>query len=285
MSSPEPNLPEFDVAPRGRQRRTDVSKLFDALQAGPEVSRAKTLVNSLGDRFVLIPEGTFAMGSTPDEPGARSNEFPRHDVVLSHAFYMGILPVTQESYFAVTGRKPSKYQPKPPQKWLPVENVSWDDAVAYCQLLSARPAEVAGGYRYRLPREAEWEYAARSGAKTTYAFGDLLSPEQARFASEHPAPADRAAANSFGLHGLHGGVWEWCADYYGESFYADSPIRDPEGSPTGKFRVLRGGSWRNLASCARAAYRNALAPHQHDSTTGFRVVIEIAATPRDRTGG
>ncbi len=293
MANPEPD-PLAELAGLGAARKDrrargkafDRELLFDSLQTAQK-DRPKALTNAVGMRFVVIPAGTFTLGSPDAEPGRRSNEGPAHEVVLTQPFYLSVHPVTQADYAAVTGTNPSLFRAGEgggPEH--PVESVSWDDAVRFCKLLSERPEERESARTYRLPTEAEWEYACRAGTDTPFSHGDSLAAEQAAFDATRPlgdVPAGKAAAGStpvgtyppnlFGLSDVHGNVWEWCADWYGEGYYRDSPLRDPPGPATGRFRVLRGGSWRNGGDRCRAAYRNALAPHQRDAATGFRVVL------------
>ena len=280
---------EAKAGRRSRGRGVGLEKLFDVLQ--PEVaSGPKSLVNAVGMSFVLIPAGTFQMGSPPHEPGHRTNEEPVHEVVIGAPVYLGMAPVTQRQYLAVMGKNPSRFTATSGGGLdHPVEMVSWEDAVAFCRQLSEHPNEVAAGRHYRLPTEAEWEYACRAGTATAFGHGATLSAAQANFDvthshAEHPdgtvtgrtTPVMRFPARDWGLYVMHGHVWEWCADWYAESYYKASHLRDPQGPPTGKLKVLRGGGWRNQFPACRAAYRNALAPHQKDSATGFRVVLELA---------
>lgn len=272
---------------RARGRAFDREQLFDSLQTAQK-ERPKALANGVGMRFVLLPEGTFEMGAPPDEPGRRTNEGPAHEVVLTQAFYLAVHPVTQAEYQAVMGTNPSRFKAGDgggPD--YPVENVSWDDAVRFCKALSNRPDELRAKRTFRLPTEAEWEYACRAGTTTPFSHGAAFTADQGRFDSPRQEDGHRSAvavapgpsavgtypANLFGLCDMHGNVWEWCADWYGEGYYRETSLRDPVGPTAGRFRVLRGGSWRNGADRCRAAYRNALAAHQKDSATGFRVVL------------
>jgi formylglycine-generating enzyme required for sulfatase activity len=265
-----------------------MGKLFDVLQ--PEAAGGpKALVNSVGMSFVLIPAGTFQMGSPDSEPGHRTNESPVHEVVIGKPFYFGIHPVTQAQYLAVTGKNPAKFTvANGGGHEHPVEMVSWDDAVVFCQLLTERAEERTALRTYRLPTEAEWEYACRAGTATAFGHGPTFAMGQGNFDTAHPAgelppgratgrttPVNRFPASAWGLNDMHGNVWEWCSDWYAEGHYHKSSLRDPVGAPEGKVKVLRGGSWRNHGAACRSAYRNALAPHQKDSATGFRVVLVV----------
>lgn len=272
---------------RPRAKSFDLDKLLEGLQ--PEAtSGPKTLINSVGMSFVLIPAGTFQMGSPDSEIGHRFNEEPVHEVVIGKPYYIGTHPVTQAAFVTVTGRNPSRFAAKNPGELdHPVEMVSWDDAAAFCRLLTERAEERTAGRNYRLPSEAEWEYACRAGTSTPFGHGSTFASGQGNFDSGFPygegasgppigttTSVTRYPAGAWGLFDAHGNVWEWCADWYAEGYYRTSPLRDPAGPASGKVKVLRGGSWRNQATACRAAYRNALAPHQKDSATGFRVVME-----------
>ena len=273
-------------SPTGRPRRADVSKLFDSLQK-ETVAQAPSLVNSVGMKFVLIPAGTFRMGSADGLVGARLNEMPAHDVILQQPYYLGVTPVTQELYRAAMGSNPARFTaPAGGGPQHPVERISWHDAVAFCKTLSSLPEEREAKRVYRLPTEAEWENACRAGGATVFAFGDTLEPQQANFSfrSNDPAiaPLERTSkvgqfqANNFGLSDMHGNVWEWCHDWYGERVYATGATRDPQGPENGDFRVVRGGCWRSQVGTCRSAYRNALMPHNRDPYTGFRVAFQLS---------
>jgi formylglycine-generating enzyme required for sulfatase activity len=295
-SSPQPAPAQPVAAPasagessgRLRPRRSDVWQVFDALEK-PEAEVAKLLTNSVGLKLVLIQAGSFAMGSPPTEPGRCAKEGPQHEVTLTTPFYLGVYPVTQEQYQKVSGRNPSRFHADAgggPEH--PVENVTWEDAVEFCRRLSALPAEREAGHAYRLPTEAEWEYACRGGTTTAFCYGDTLSSTQGNFDGAFPygdAPRGPAAQkttrvglylpNLFGLHDMHGNVWEWCSDWHDSDWYRHSPRRNPQGPSTGQFRVLRGGCWRSHAATCRSAYRNGLLPKGRDRYTGFRVVLEV----------
>ena len=279
--------PELGVRPRSR--RADVRKLFDTLeQAAPE--RQKLLSNSVGMKLVLIPAGTVAMGSPEAEAGRRINEGPQHEVALTRDFYFAVTLVTQKQFLDVMGHNPAKFSPgQGGDLENPVEYVTWLEATAFCQRLSAMPQEKQAGRKYRLPTEAEWEYACRAGTTTAFSFGAELGHGQANFDSRFPVgsragmplqkPSRVASypANHFGLYDIHGNVWEWCQDWFDSAYYARSPRRDPPGPEQGEFRVLRGGSWRNHAATCRSAYRNGMPPTSRDKYTGFRVVMELSA--------
>ena len=282
--------PGEEVKREGRRpaRRADLGRVLDDVLGGaPASAGPKALTNSAGMAFVLIPAGKFTMGSPADERGHRANEGPVHEVVVGNAFYLGVHPVTQAAYLAVMGKNPARFSASEgggPDH--PVESVSWDEAVAFCRKLSERAEERAAGRSYRLPTEAEWEYAARAGGTAPFAFGESFNATHGNFDAAYPygeaepaagvgrtTPVARHPASAWGLHDMNGNVWEWCADWYAEAYYSTLPLRDPPGPAAGRYRVLRGGAWKNQATACRAAYRNALAPHQRDAATGFRVVL------------
>ena len=217
-----------------------------------------TLINRTGMQFVNIPAGEFLMGSPMEnrffrwiQKHTRDNERPQHKVRITRPFHLGIYPVTQEQYEAVMGTNPSWFsttgkgaehiKDKDTLSY-PVESVSWDDAVEFCRRLSELPEEKQAGRLYRLPTEAEWEYACRAGSTTRYYFGDdqsLLS-EYAWFddnSHRRTHPVGEKKPNSWGLYDMHGNNFEWCSDWYDMDYYANSPTEDPAGPATGSGRV------------------------------------------------
>jgi outer membrane protein assembly factor BamB len=263
--------------------------------------RPPTLTNSIGMRLALLPPGEFPMGSPDSDPDAREDEKPQHRVRITRPFSMGLYEVTQEEYQRVMGSNPSFFSPTGPGKdrvaglntgRFPVEQVRWHDAVAFCKRLSELPAEKAAGRVYRLPTEAEWEYACRAGATTRFHTGDSLSSLQANFNGNHPAgtaakgpfltrstAVGSYAPNAWGLYDMHGNVWEWCADWYGRTYYRESPSEDPSGPATGSSRVIRGGEWYGDARDCRCAFRYADLPDGVFYVMGFRVVMTLAGSP------
>ena len=203
----------------------------------------KTVTNSIGMKLALIPAGTFIMGSPPSEPD-RDNKEERHEVSITKPFYMGIHEVTQAEYVEVTrGVEGFTNRSAFKGEQNPVENVEWKTATAFCELLSARPEEMTAGRKYRLPTEAEWEYACRAGTKTAFHFGNALSSENANFNGNYPA-GDAAKGpylrkptsigsykpNAFGLYDMHGNVAEWCADWYDPRIlFWTVPMKPPSG--------------------------------------------------------
>jgi formylglycine-generating enzyme required for sulfatase activity len=197
-------------------------------------------------------------------------EKPAHEVTLTKPFYMDKYGVTQAQYQQVTGTNPSHFKGAN----LPVEMVSWDDALAFCKKVSEKT-----GLIVRLPMDAEREFACRAGTSTTYYTGDseadLDKAAWYRANSKNTThPVGQKEPNVFGLHDMHGNVWEWCADWY-EPYKAGAVV-DPQGPPEGQVRVLRGGSWGNDPEDCRSAYRNGSYPVRRIIVIGFRVVVGIS---------
>ena len=238
------------------------------------LSRGKYLTLDLGNgvkmKLVRIPAGRFVMGSPQTETGREGHEGPQHWVKISKPFYMGVAEVTQKEYAAVMGTNPSKFSGTN----RPVERVSWGDAVEFCRKLSEKTKR-----KVRLPTEAEWEYACRAGTKTAYSFGgDVGKLGHYAWHSGNSAKQTHGVGqkkpNAWGLYDMHGNVWEWCADWYGESYYRSSPGTDPQGPGSGKDRVHRGGSWwHDPPWYCRSAFRNVRVPDTRFCTLGFRVVL------------
>ena len=201
---------------------------------------------------------------------ANSYEKPAHPVTLTQSFYMGKFDVTQEQYQQVMGTNPSYFKGKDN----PVEQVSWDGAQAFCKKLSEQTK-----LSVRLPTEAEWEYSCRAGTKTTYFSGDTDKDlDRVAWYSANSKntthPVGQKEANTFGLYDMHGNVWNWCQDWYGEDYYGKSTTENPQGRTHGAWRLLRGGSWGNgpMMDCCRSANRSADNPDARDINVGFRVV-------------
>lgn len=236
----------------------------------------REIQNSLGMAFVLVAAGTFEMGSPATESGRDADEGPVHAVTLSRPFYLGKYEVTQGQWEAVMGTTPSRF----PRcgRTCPVEMVSWDDAQAFIAALNRQE----GVPVYRLPTEAEWEYAARAGTQTAYHFGHTAR-ELERYAwygdnglfRAGTHPVGQKQPNGWGLYDMHGNVWEWVADWYGKHTYSSRPAMDPRGPRTGTQRVFRGGDWAISARHCRAASRGGAAPDNYGAGIGFR----LARTP------
>ncbi|MEE3371779.1 MAG: SUMF1/EgtB/PvdO family nonheme iron enzyme [Planctomycetota bacterium] len=227
------------------------------------------LTNSIGLKLRLVPAGKFLMGSALDVAD-RGQDESQHEVVLSTPYYLGVYEVTQGQYEQVMGKNDSKF--RGPDR--PVEQVSWNDAVSFCERLSALPAEKAAGHVYRLPTEAEWEYACRAGTVTPYnageSIGDLSDAAWFNGNAEATQPVGQKNPNAFGLFDMAGNVWEWCQDRYGP--YANEQARDPQGPLSGSERVNRGGSWINLPQVCRSARRSRFSAERSYTVLGFRVL-------------
>ncbi|MCL4205664.1 MAG: SUMF1/EgtB/PvdO family nonheme iron enzyme [Pirellulaceae bacterium] len=238
------------------------------------------VTNSIGIKLAFIPVGEFQMGSPDSDSDALNSEKPQHTVRITKPFYLGVTEVTQEQYERVMGANPSNFK----GTHLPVERVSWEDAVDFCRKLSALPAERSAGRVYRLPTEAEWEYACRAGSKTKWSFGDSESSlgEYAWYTSNAGSktnPVGQKKPNAWGLYDMHGNVWEWCSDWWKRD-YTTTAMSDPTGPATGSARVFRGGSWLYYGVNCRSAYRNGDTPSSRGSGVGFR----LASSSVDESG-
>jgi formylglycine-generating enzyme required for sulfatase activity len=261
----------------------------------------KGVTNSIGMKLVPIPAGKFMMGSPADEAERDDNE-AQHEVTISKPFHMGAYEVTQAQFkqlMAGTVKRPPIFNERrggSPEH--PMENILWREAVAFCDTLSNLPEEKKAGRKYRLPTEAEWEYACRAGSTTPYHSGKSLSSKQANFNGNFPyggaekgpylrqtEKVGQHAPNAWGLYDMHGNVAEWCSDYYDRDYYAKSPKADPKGPEKGVlatdyndfYRVIRGGCWLDEARACRSAHRFRAMPHDPYRLIGFRVVCEMKA--------
>jgi formylglycine-generating enzyme len=311
------------------------SSLAPAEETSQAARQGREIDNSIGVKLVLIPAGEFMMGGQESaeelvEAFAAykrkaeffKDEYPRHRVRITKPFYFGKHEVTVGQFRSFVDEAGYKTEAendgqggwgynlqsgqcegrKPQFNWLntgftqsedhPVINVTWNDAVAFCQWLSRKE-----GKTYRLPTEAQWEYACRAQTATRYHNGDdpAALPEVAntldakgRTTFPHVQelaflPGDKPSftmpvggknPNQFGLHDMHGNIWEWCADWYGADYYSKSPVDDPTGPDAGGQRVRRGGAWNSFPLWARASFRNWNTPQSRCVNLGFRVVRE-----------
>jgi formylglycine-generating enzyme required for sulfatase activity len=215
--------------------------------------------------FVSIRPGTFLMGCSPGDPEAYSDEKPPHQVNITRAFEIGKFPVTQAQYEALMGSNPSYF----PGATHPVEGVSWEDTQKFCEKLNT----LHDGYNYRLPTEAEWEYAARGGC-TSARYGELNDVAWHHGNSEGTThPIGLKHPNAWGLYDTLGNVWEWVQDRYTPDYYSRSPESDPTGAAAGDYRIARGGSWRGIArGPSRVSSRYILKCTVRSIVVGFRVV-------------
>jgi uncharacterized protein (TIGR02996 family) len=244
---------------------------------------ASRVLNSVGMEFVPVPAGSFLMGSTESDGVGRTNEWPQHEATLTQPYWLGRFAVTQGQYEQIMGNNPAQFIGDSRR---PVEQVTWEDAVAFCKRLGDLPAEKEAGRTYRLPTEAEREHACRAGTFTPFYYGHASSAELFNFDGRYPyngAPPERYLGrpaevgsyppNAFGLFEMHGNVWEWCQDRYKEQAYSAKPVVDPVGPRRGTVRVRRGGCWFAIGSFCRGTHRNGLRQTEQNHYTGFRVVL------------
>jgi len=248
-------------------RSEKVKSLVEQCQ---QIITPSEFTNSVGIKLKLLRAGSFRMGPAEGSP----DETP-YAVTLTKPFYMGVHQVTNAQWVRVMWSKPSHWNDPD----LPVEQVSWDAAVEFCEKLSALPEERAVGRAYRLPTEAEWEYACRAGTTTHFSFGDdeeLLGifGWYDRNSSGKTHLVRNKKPNGWGLYDMHGNVWEWCSDWYGD--YPNGAVTDPKGPSRGSLRVRRGGSWLNFARKCGAAYRGKYDPSYHFSDLGFRLALHLS---------
>lgn len=329
------NKPVADAADPRRPAPLVLSTAIAKPAAKPaQGTHGKTTTNLIGMKLVLVPAGEFLMGSSPEEIKAwnewfqkkalknstANDEGPQHRVRISRPFYLGAYEVTrgqfrrfvEESGYRTAAERDGKggegldgdqFGQKPQYTWRntgfeqtdehPVVNVNWNDAVAFCQWLSRKE-----GKQYRLPTEAEWEYACRAGTTTRYWHGDETerviavgnvgdetakarfpkwpSDNEGRDGYVFTAPVGQFRPNPFGLYDMHGNVCEWCADWRDRAYYRHSPVADPKGPDSGVARVHRGGSWRSYVHACRSSYRGLRNPEGCNCTLGFRVAQAAA---------
>ena len=263
----------------------------------PRPSYPPALTNSLGMEFVHIAPDTFTMGSPEDEDGRNEDE-SQHEVTLTQGYYLQTTEVTQGQWLAVMDNNPSHF--KNCGENCPVENVSWEDVQAFIQKLNQRESR----YQYRLPTEAEWEYAARSDNQSAFTNGGISQLECGHDPNldamgwycgnssvdytgcydasswggptcAGPHPVAQKQPNDWGLYDMHGNVWEWCQDWYGD--YPKGSVTNPRGPSSGGPRVVRGGSWLSSARYCRSAYRGGNLPGDRINYCGFRLVAPLSS--------
>jgi formylglycine-generating enzyme required for sulfatase activity len=316
-----PKLVNKEAAQHPAEIREDSGEppvLLRPADLAPTVVRTATLTSSSGIKLVLIRPGNFLMGSSEGERGRYANEGPRHRVTIRAPFYLGASLVTvgqfrqfvaatkyrtdaeKDGGASVFDLKKEDYLFRKGASWRkpgfaqgeahPVVHVSWHDAVAFCAWLGRKDRAT-----YRLPTEAEWEYACRAGSSTRYWSGDAegslrgvancydrslkgkvaaLAPWCCPWDDGHPftSPVGRFRANPWGLYDMHGNVYQWCSDWYADD-YPNGPRTDPTGPPSGTQKVIRGGSWVNSTRNLRAAHRFGCDPRKAPSDNiGFRIV-------------
>lgn len=303
--APPPAVAPFD-AKKARQHQEAWAKHL----GGPV-----EYTNSIGMKFRLIPPGEFMMGSTKLErqlalEDARATndqasikridtEGPQHQVRITKPFYLGVYEVTQGEYEHVVEMNPSHFShlPRMDTSRFPVEMITWRDAANFCQCLSSMPAEKLAGHAYRLPTEAEWEYACRAGTATPFHFGNQLDGREANcrgilpYGTVEEGPnlgrtttVGSYQPNAFGLYDMHGNVKEWCQDWYRANYYSDSAIEDPAGPEKGLERVYRSRGWGDLPGTCRSAYRGCISPDFGGRSQGFRLTLassdDLQRTPK-----
>ena len=261
-----------EIPPKQAERTEDIRPIPDMSKASDRVttsSEPKIVSNSIGMKLARIEPGTFTM-----RIGLEA-----HQVTLTKPYYLGVCEVTQEEYRRVTGKTPANF--KGPKN--PVEQVSWEEAVQFCRKLSTLPEEKAAGRVYRLPTEAEWEYACRAGSTSKFSFGDDESKlgEYAWFvenSGNKTHPVGEKKPNAWGLYDMHGNVWEWCSDWYETN--RNSDLTDPVGPPSGSQRAFRGGGWHRENMGCVSASRTGLDPSLRHYIIGFRVALSSSGIPK-----
>ncbi|MFM9965232.1 MAG: formylglycine-generating enzyme family protein [Planctomycetaceae bacterium] len=243
-------------------QRDDMQELLAALPKSVE-----DWTNAVGVRFKLIQPGNFLMGDNAGD----YYEKPAHQVTITRPFYCGVFPVTQAEYRAVTGQTPSHFK----GERRPVEQVSWDEATAFCAKLNQQNESRPPGMIYRLLSEAEWEYCCRAGTTTSWCCqSEAKLGEYAWFganAGSETHDVGTKKANAWGLHDFHGNVWEWCLDWTGS--YSGQAVNDPVNLVAASLRVYRGGGWSIGAAGCRSAFRRCYAPDGRSIDLGFRLAL------------
>jgi formylglycine-generating enzyme required for sulfatase activity len=241
----------------------------DASQAAANHT-IETVTNSIGMEFVSIPAGSFMMGTDENLAYAAKDETPRHKVTISQPFYLGKYEVTQKEWEAVMDDNPCKLKGENN----PVETVSYREVLRFIERLNQKE----GTDKYRLPTEAEWEYAARAGTTSAFFFGDDVGSLKRyawydRNSEGKTHPVGQKEPNPWGLYDMHGNVGEWVQDWYDKNYYAQSLASDPRGPSGGSGRVVRGGGWDISDEYLRSAFRNYYSPELRNRSLGFRLAF------------
>lgn len=229
---------------------------------------------SVSIHFQSIPAGSFYQGSDTSEPNRQKDEGPRHAVHISRGFYLATFEVTQQQWQSIMGSNPAIFSNLPHAKNRPVESVSWQECQDFIGKLNQKNIGT-----FRLPTEAEWEYACRAGSRSAYYWGEQMaengSSDYAWANSRSMAmthPVGQKKPNNWGLYDMSGNVWEWCSDWYGP--YPAEEVTDPKGPVDGKMKVFRGGSWYDFFESHRSANRHKHAPDEKYTAIGFRLLLE-----------
>ncbi len=272
----EPQKPPTDESPKVQEK--DPPKIIVTDPTKPAVT------NRIDMKFVWIPPGNFLMGS-PKVEKERNDDETQHKVTLTKGFYMGVHLVTQEQWQVVMGKNPSRFKG---EKNLPVDNVSWNDCQEFIKKLRDKDKKP-----YRLPSEAEWEYACRAGTTTPFYFGETISTDQANYDGNSvygngkkgirrgkTTPVGGFPANAWGLHDMHGNLWQWCQDWYEK--YPQEDVVDPKGPAAGNLALIavtqRGGSWGHAPHFCRSANRigdGNNVPGFSNAGCGFRICFFV----------
>jgi len=279
---------------KGRSPHPEFDTLLEAVRAILGQKAGYIATSSIGMKLVYIPAGSFMMGSSDSaaqmakefkkeyeiddvEEEDFTNELPQHQVRISKGFWMGQTVVTRGQYTSVMKAKPWSGNPGVRKRTdNPAVCVAWSEAVEFCSRLSQKE-----GKTYRLPTEAEWEYACRAGTTTRSSFGESDSSvgdyawfwgNTSEVGQDYAHPVGQKKPNPWGLYDMHGNVWEWCSDFYDDDYYSNSPSVDPTGPSSGKVRSQRGGSWNEFPCSLRCSVRTSLHPSREENNVGFRVV-------------
>jgi len=264
-----------------------IAFILHVVPCNAEQTAEKTFINSIGMEYVLIPKGASLMGTPKGQPGKGKDEL-QHKVILEKPFYMQVTEVTVKQWRAIMGKR--FFGKKKGGDEMPVVKVSWQDTASFIKKLN----ELNEG-TYRLPTEAEWEYACRAGSETAYSWGNDIDCSKASYSnntlksdkcvsyakgrgikSDQPAPVKSYAPNAFGLYDMNGNVWEWCQDWYAP--YDGGKEMNPTGPELGSDKVdkvRRGGSWYGVGQSCRCGNRNFSHFANRYQTTGFRLVKEV----------
>jgi formylglycine-generating enzyme required for sulfatase activity len=232
----------------------------------------ETITNSINMELVLIPAGSFRMGGDKKLEQAEDHETPRHIVKIGETFYMGKYQVTQSQWSEIMNNNPSEFK----DDIRPVERVSWNDVQEFIQKLNNKEETI----KYRLPTEAEWEYAARADTESTYCYsGDIKILSQYAWYRKNSAgkthPVGHLKPNAWGLYDVHGNVHEWCQDWFDRNYYSQSPSNSPLGPSSGLAKVSRGGDWGSENWYCRCASRSLSSPDRRSNRLGFRLVRKV----------
>ena len=249
----------------------------DAINGRSESSHPTNhVVADLKLELIWVIPGTFTMGSPPDEPQRNKAEGPQTRVTITQGFWLGRTEVTQAQYEAVTGKNPSSF--KKSGKDAPVEQVSWTDAVAFCEKLNEREraaGRLPAGYAFTLPTEAQWEYAYRAGTSGEYPGNPDAMGWHEKNSEESTHPVAKRSPNPWGIYDMPGNVLEWTLDWFGN--YPGGSVTNYAGPRSGYYRTARGGSWRTNVRLFRSAARSGGSEAREDYTIGFRVALSPVA--------